>query len=277
LKPGSRIITEEVTYGEAIKLFRAENYQIIPIPMDEDGMNTEMLKPYLRNHSADMIFTIPNFHNPTGTTQSLKRREELLSLAGHYKIPIIEDDYIGDLNFDGPSPPSLKALAPELPVFYIGTFSKMLIPGLRFGYLIANTPYYDSLVEYKSHTDLTSPYLIQKSINSFINLGRYQNHIEKSRKIYRKRRDSMIQGINREIPGYFKFQSPKGGLFLWLSRESTQGDQIFREALKHRVKLAPGEKFQIKKNSLSCHFRLNFACMKEEQIQKGINKLAKIL
>ena len=278
LKPGSRIITESLIYGEALNLFRTEGYEIIPVPVDENGMRTDLLKTILDSKSADMIYTIPNFQNPTGATLSINRREELIGLSNIHNIPIIEDDYLGDLSFQSSNPPPLKAMAPESRIHYIGTFSKMLIPGLRFGYLASNTEEYRILVEYKRHGDLTSPYIIQKAIQSFISLGRYQNHIERSRKIYRKRRDSLIGILRSELDDLFDFFVPHGGIFLWVKcPPSLKEGELFEKALKGGIKLAPGAMFRTDPDPANYGFRLNFACLTEEEISCGIRNLAGIL
>lgn len=278
LKPGSRIACEEFCYGEALNLFRAEAYEILPVPMDEEGMQTDKLKEILEKKNIDMLYTIPNFQNPTGISSSQSRRLEIITLMDQYGFVIIEDDYIGDLNYDAACPPSIKALAGDRPVFYTGTFSKMLIPGLRFGFLISNTEKYQTLVDYKRFSDLTSPLLTQQAIDRFINLGRYQNHIEQSRKLYRKRRNHMVNCLKKRCSEHFNFSVPGGGLFIWLQFKKPIDDESLFQTLKDAgVKLAPGWMFQTVQSFYSQGVRLNFAHLTEHEIELGIEKLAEVL
>jgi GntR family transcriptional regulator/MocR family aminotransferase len=138
LKPGDIVLVEEPTYSVALDLFRALGFHTVGIPMDNQGMQVENLEKLLQQHHPRLIYTIPNFHNPTGTCLSSARRRELIVLAERYNIPILEDDFVGDLRYEGHAQPSLKALDPGGQVIYVSTFSKMLMPGLRVGFIVAD-------------------------------------------------------------------------------------------------------------------------------------------
>ena len=149
---------------------------------------------------------------------------------------------------------------------------------MRFGYLVSHSGDFRKLVEYKRYGDLTSPLIIQKAIHSFISLGRYQNHIETSRRIYRKRRDLLIREIRENLRGQFDFFIPRGGIFLWLDcRNNLNEKRILEKALEDGVKLAPGSMFRTASEPDSSGFRLNFASLTEEEINCGIRKLARAL
>ena len=216
LKPGDTILVESPTYGGAFELFRALNFTIVGIPMDKHGMQVENLEKLLQQHHPKLIYTIPNFHNPTGTCLSSSRRRELIVLADRYNVPILEDDFVGDLRYDGRTQPSLKALDPGGRVIYASTFSKMLMPGLRVGFLLIEGPVYERLVNFKHVNDLATSSLIQRALEAYVTVGRYQAHLRRSCQIFRKRRDAMIAAIHRYLSANIQFDTPQGGLFIWV-------------------------------------------------------------
>ncbi|MBF0545936.1 MAG: PLP-dependent aminotransferase family protein [Candidatus Riflebacteria bacterium] len=156
LKPGDIVLVEMPTYGGAIELFQTFNLRIVGIPTDSGGMMVEKLERLFQQYHPRLIYTIPNFHNPTGTCLSSQRRMELLTLADRYNIPILEDDFVGDLRFEGRAQPALKAIDPGGRVIYVSTFSKMLMPGLRVGFLVTEGPISERLISLKQVNDLAS-------------------------------------------------------------------------------------------------------------------------
>jgi GntR family transcriptional regulator / MocR family aminotransferase len=154
LSAGDTIVVESPTYSGALDLFRALGFKAVGVPVDEQGMQVDLLERLLQQHHPRLIYTIPNFHNPTGTCLIGARRRQLIALADRYNVPILEDDFVGDLRYDGRTQPALKALDPGGRVIYVSTFSKMLMPGLRVGFLLADGPVYDSLVRFKRVNDL---------------------------------------------------------------------------------------------------------------------------
>src|SRR5512138_137477 len=216
LKPGDVILVESPTYSGALDLFRALGFRIVSVPVDKQGMQVELMEKLLQQHHPKLIYTIPNFHNPTGTCLSSARRHELIVLADRYNVPILEDDFVGDLRYEGRTQPALKALDPGGRVIYISTFSKMLMPGLRVGFLVAEGPVYDSLVNFKRVNDLATSTLIEHALEAYVTVGRYQAHLRRSCQIFHKRRDVMLSSIRRYLPDSIRFDPPQGGLFIWL-------------------------------------------------------------
>src|SRR5512134_2357729 len=200
LKPGDVIMVERPTYSGALDLFRALGFKVVGIPVDRHGMQVETLEKLLQQHHPKLIYTIPNFHNPTGTCLSSARRAQLIILADRYNLPILEDDFVGDLRYEGRTQPALKALDPGGRVIYVSTFSKMLMPGLRVGFLAAEGPIYDCLVNFKHVNDLTTSTLVQRALEAYVTVGRYQAHVRRSCQIFRKRRDAMLSAIQRYLP-----------------------------------------------------------------------------
>ncbi|HCR70041.1 MAG TPA: PLP-dependent aminotransferase family protein [Anaerolineae bacterium] len=278
LKPNDIILVENPTYSVAIDLFRALGFQIIGIPMDSQGMQVEKLEKLLQQHHPKLIYTIPNFHNPTGTCLSSPRRRELILLAEKYNVPILEDDFVGDLRYEGHAQPSLKALDSNGQVIYVGTFSKMLMPGLRVGFIVADGPVYDSLLNFKRLSDLATSTLIQRALDAYVTVGRYQTYLHRSSQIFRKRRDVMVEAIKKYLPSKFSFDIPSGGLFIWLRLpEKMYADELLPLACKEGISFVPGNFFFIDDKDGKEWLRLNFASQPVEDIEEGIKRLGKAI
>jgi len=274
LKPGDIILVEDPTYSAALDLFRTLGFQIVGIPMDGQGMQVEKLEKLLQQHHPKLIYTVPNFHNPTGTCLSSARRRQLIVLADRYNVPILEDDFVGDLRYEGHSQPSLKALDPGGQVIYVSTFSKMLMPGLRVGFIVADGPVFESLLNFKRLSDLATSTLIQRALDTYVTIGRYQAYLRRSGQTFRKRRDAMLDAINRHLPPSVFFDPPKGGLFVWLKLpQSLSAEKLLPVACKEGVAFAPGNLFFTDGASGDEWLRLNFASQTEEDIEEGIKRL----
>ena len=274
LKPGDTILVESPTYGGALELFRALNYKVVGIPVDKRGMQVENLERLLQQHHPKLIYTIPNFHNPTGTCLSSSRRRELIILADRYNVPILEDDFVGDLRYDGRTQPSLKALDPGGRVIYASTFSKMLMPGLRVGFLLIEGPVYESLVDFKHVNDLATSTLIQRALEAYVTVGRYQAHLRRSCQLFRKRRDAMVAAIKRDLPAEVHFDVPHGGLFLWVRLpDNVSADNLLPLACKEGVDFVPGSRFFQDGVQGKNWMRLNFVVHAPDEIEEGIKRL----
>jgi len=278
LKPNDIVLVEDPTYSAAIDLFRTLGFQIVGIPVDGQGMQVEKLEKLLQLHHPKLIYTIPNFHNPTGTCLSSARRRELILLAGKYNVPILEDDFVGDLRYEGHTQPSLKSLDPGGQVIYVSTFSKMLMPGLRVGFIVADGPVYESLLNFKRLSDLATSTLIQRALDAYMTVGRYQTYLHRSCQIFRARRDAMLDAIGRHLPKSVSFETPKGGLFIWLQLpKSFSAIDLLPIACKEGVSFAPGNSFFIDGVSGEDWIRLNFASQPVDDIEEGIKRLGTAL
>jgi GntR family transcriptional regulator/MocR family aminotransferase len=278
LKPNDIILVENPTYSVAIDLFRALGFQIIGIPMDSQGMQVEKLEKLLQQHHPKLIYTIPNFHNPTGTCLSSPRRRELILLAEKYNVPILEDDFVGDLRYEGHAQPSLKALDQNGQVIYVGTFSKMLMPGLRVGFIVADGPVYDSLLNFKRLSDLATSTLIQRALDAYVTVGRYQTYLHRSSQTFRKRRDVMVEAIKKYLPSKVLFDIPSGGLFIWLKLpDAMSAEKLLPLVCKEGVSFVPGNYFFIDNTDGKEWLRLNFASQPVEDIEEGIKRLGKAI
>jgi GntR family transcriptional regulator / MocR family aminotransferase len=278
LKPEDVILVESPTYSIAMELFRALGFRIVGIPMDAQGMQVEKLERLLQQHHPKLIYTIPNFHNPTGTCLNSARRRQLMVLAERYNIPILEDDFVGDLRYEGRPQPSLKALDPGGQVIYVSTFSKMLMPGLRVGFLVADGPVYDGLVGLKRLSDLATSTLIQRALEAYVTVGRYQAYLRRSCQVFLKRRDAMLAAIERYLPAGVSFDPPQGGLFLWLRLpEALSAQALLPLACELGVGFAPGDSFYPEGSEGQDRLRLNFVSQPAEEIEEGIRRLGKAI
>ena len=274
LHPGGVILTESPTYTGALDIFKAAGLKIVGIPVDERGMQVEAVEALIQTHTPKLIYTIPNFQNPTGACMSGHRRRSLLALAAHYNIPILEDDFVGDLRYEGRSQPALKALDAGGQVIYISTFSKMLAPGLRVGYILANGPVFAALLAHKRVADFASSNLIQRTLESYITVGRYQAHLRRACHVYRRRRNAMLSALQAELPAGAQFFVPHGGLFLWLRLPAgCSGRDLFQAACREGVTFLPGT-FCYPNGGGEEYLRLTFAAAPPEQIETGIQRLA---
>ncbi|MBN1538363.1 MAG: PLP-dependent aminotransferase family protein [Anaerolineales bacterium] len=275
LRPGDCVLTESPTYPSMIDVFYSLGVKIMGIPVDDNGMQTEKLEEILTTEKPSLIYTTPTYQNPTGVTLSGPRRRQLLTLAAQYDIPILEDEFVGDLHYEGHSQPALKALDQGGRVIYSGTFSKMLMPGLRLGYLVADGPVYDRLVEWKNVTDLGTSDLIQRALEAYITVGRYQSHLHRAVRIYRQRRDIMLAALEKYMPLGCHWHTPHGGLFIWLQLpEGLSTNDLYPIALQEKVKYLAGAVCYPGKKSYR-HMRLNFTMHPPQLIEEGVRRLAK--
>lgn len=278
LKPGDVILVESPTYSGALDLFRALDFKVVGVPVDGQGMQVDGLEKLLQQHHPKLIYTIPNFHNPTGTCLSGPRRRQLIVLADRYNVPILEDDFVGDLRYEGRTQPALKALDPGGRVIYVSTFSKMLMPGLRVGFLAAEGPVYDGLVHFKRVNDLATSTLVQRAVEAYVTVGRYQAHVRRSCQIFRKRRDAMLAAIERYLPDGVVFDPPQGGLFIWLRLpDNLSSEKLLPIAWEEGVDFAMGNGFFPNSIEGRNWLRLNFVAQAPDQIDEGIKRLGKAI
>jgi GntR family transcriptional regulator / MocR family aminotransferase len=278
LKPGEVVLVEKPTYNFALELFRAHDLQIEGVPLDANGLRVETVEPLLQQRHPKLIYTIPNFQNPSGACLSSPRRRQLIALADRYNIPILEDDFAGDLRYDGRVQPAIKALDPGGRVIYTGTFSKMLMPGLRMGFLLADGPIYGRLLQAKKIQDLATSSLLQQTFNEYVTVGRYQSHLRRSCRVYRKRRDAMLAAIARYLPGDVVVDPPLGGLFIWMRLPEGYSSSVLLSAgLNAGVEFAPGTRFFPDPVEGEHYLRLNFATQSMEAIEEGIRRLGKAM
>lgn len=275
LRAGDAVLVEAPTYPGTLSLLRALGARAVGVPVDNDGMRVDLLEETLERERPRLIYTIPTFHNPTGACLSGIRRRQLIALAGRYDVPVLEDEFVGDLRYEGHAQPALKALDPDGRVIYISTFSKILMPGLRVGYIVAHGPVYEQLLRWKYLNDIATANLMQRALEAYINVGRYQAHLHRARRIYRRYRDGMVTALRRHMPPGTEWNTPQGGLFIWLRLpDGLDADALYPLAVQEGVDFAPGSLFFADERK-SPHLRLNFAELPEQRMDEGIRRLAR--
>lgn len=275
---GDTVICESPSYLGAINAFKAYRPNFVEIPMDENGMVIEELEKALKaNPNTKMIYTIPDFQNPTGRTMSDDRRKRLAELAAEYKVPVIEDNPYGDLIFEGKRHPSIKSFDKEGWVIYLGTYSKTFCPGLRIGWICAAPEILEKYIIVKQGADLQCSSFDQRSTALFMETYDLNEHIEKIKVVYKNRRDLMIDSIKKYFPEGIKYTFPTGGLFTWIElKEGLDAAEVLQEALKENVAYVPGGSF-FPNGGHPNFFRMNYSCMDENKIVEGIKRLGKVL
>ncbi|MEK3720696.1 aminotransferase-like domain-containing protein [Paenibacillus sp. FSL H8-0034] len=278
LDEGDVIFCESPSYLGAIQAFRAYGPEFVEVPTDHEGMDIDQLRELLQTtQRAKLIYVIPDFQNPTGRSWTLARRQELIKLANEFDLVIIEDNPYGELRFEGEPIPSLQSLDTEGRVLHLGTFSKTFCPGLRMGWTAADSAIIPKLVLLKQGADLQASTISQRQLDAYLETYDLSEQIVKIVEVYRKRRDTMMEALRREMPADVRFNIPSGGLFTWLelAPELNARDLLVR-CLDHNVAFVPGGSFYPNgghENTL----RLNYSNMTEERIIEGIARLGKVL
>lgn len=273
VSPGDYILVENPTYTGAIAAFQSRGAKIIGVPMQRDGVNMELLEKYIRIYRPRLMYTMPNYQNPTTYCYSETKKRELLSLAYKNNLYIIEDDFLSDLNFsENRKRFPLKVLDEQERVIYIKSFSKVLMPGLRIGFLIAPLKVYKKILQAKHTTDIASSGLIQRAFDLYLRKEIWGNHLEYMRGIYKERYEKVLKEIAvLERLGVEIFQ-PGGGLNIWLTLpKGISGTQLYQECVKWDVLFVPGKIFYIGNTAKNDRYiRLSFAAVYPHQIEKGI-------
>ncbi|MCI1944164.1 aminotransferase-like domain-containing protein [Clostridium luticellarii] len=275
---GDTIICESPSYMGAINAFKAYRPKFTEIEMDDNGMIMEKLEDVLKkDKKVKMIYTIPDFQNPTGITMSDDRRKRLAELAKEYEVPVIEDNPYGELIFEGTTHPSIKSFDKDGWVIYLGTYSKTFCPGFRIGWICAEPDILQKYVIIKQGVDLQCSSLDQRATALFMETYDLNEHIAEIKKVYGKRRTLMLQSMDQYFPKEIKHTNPYGGLFAWVKlKDGLNSKEILEEALKEKVAYVPGGSF-FPNGGRDNHFRLNYSCMPEEKIVEGIKRLGKVL
>jgi len=274
---GDSIIMESPSYTGAIAAFRSRNIDIIGIPMQGDGLDTEMLEKRVREKRPSFIYVMTDFHNPTGVSYSLKKRERLLHIAERYDVYIVEDDYLSELNFSGEIMPSLKSMDKSDHVIYIKSFSKILMPGLRLGFMIlpARDDLYQKVLNAKQASDISTSGLMQRVLELYLKRDLWRDHISLIYKEYKNRYDCIINALERYMPEQIKYHRPGGGMHIWCTMpQGCRDEDLYDQALKMGVAFAPGSAFYPFSDVCRC-FKLSFASTDAGQIEAGIMALGK--
>jgi 2-aminoadipate transaminase len=277
LEPGDAVVVENPCYLAALQTFGGFEARFIPVGSDDQGMLVDEVETVLRRCTPKLIYVVPDFQNPKGTTLSLARREHLVALAHRYQVPILEDDPYGELRYRGKQLPSLAALDRDGWVIYLSTFSKTLSPGLRIGWAIASEPIIRAMVTAKQAADLHTSTLLQHGVARMLESFDYPGHLDSIRRVYGARCEAMLNALRTHFPKGTRWTRPEGGLFLWVELpHELRAEEIFDAAVAQKVAFVPGAPFFA--NEESHHFlRLNFSNRSPEVIENGIRRLGDVL
>ncbi len=280
--PGDHVFVETPTYLAALNILRARRPTFHGVPLTENGPDLDSMEAELRKLKSEgktpkLLYIIPTAQNPGGTTLSLDGRKRVLELASQYDFLIVEDDAYGFLVFDGDSPPPIKALDKEGRVIYTGTFSKILAPGFRLGWIVADNDIIHEVELYKQNVDLHTPSFTQFIAAEAIRRNVIQNNLPRVRSLYRRKRDVMLQAIEEHFPNDAKWSKPVGGMFVfaWLSPKIDTLN-LLSKALDRGVAYVPGSSFYYDYSGRNT-MRINFSFPTEDQIRRGIEILGQLL
>jgi 2-aminoadipate transaminase len=280
-----RVVVENPTYVGMMSSWKSYYPRFSAVPTDDSGMCVDDLPPLLAEKHK-IMYAIPTFQNPQGTTLVKERRAKLAQILVEHNLPFVEDDPYGELRYSGEKVPTVLQMEAEVRgssdlegnVIYCGTFSKILTPGLRIGWVAAALPVIDKLVQVKQGADLHT-----STLNQFITYEAardeefLENHIAHLREVYRQRRDLMLQTMDEHFPAEVTWTRPEGGLFLMVTLpHHLDATEILKQALTHNVAFVPGEGFFIGETGRNT-FRLNFSNSRPERIVEGIQRLGEVL
>ena len=275
LDPGDVVFVETPTYLGAIQAFQGFRAQMIMIPCDEQGIIPEELESLLKEVTPRFLYLIPNYQNPSGKVMGLERRKELLRVAQAYDLLVVEDNPYGELRFEGEGYPDLIELGGN--VIYLGTFSKVLAPGLRVGYVVADTDIINHLCLTKEGVDLHSNNLTQRAVFEFLQEGLLPAHIQKLRALYKERRGAMVEAIQKHLGDDVDMIVPSGGLFLWARfKKINNSFDYVQETIRQNVLYVPGALFY-PDGRVTSEVRLNYSCSTPEMIEEGVQRLARAM
>lgn len=279
IDPGDAVLLEEPTYLCAVDVFRSYGAKFYGVEMDDQGMRTDKLEEALKAHpETKLVYTIPNYQNPTGRTMSLARRKQVAQLAAKYDVYVLEDNPYGDIRFGNePHIPSIKSFDTSDHVVYTSTFSKILAPGFRLGWVIAHDYLIKKLTVMKQSADLQTDNLVQYACSAYLKNNDIDQHIQEISQVYSERKDRMVADIRKYFPENVSCTNPHGGMFLWVTVPGVKDTvALFKQCLKYKVAFVPGDPF-FGVDPVPGTFRLNYSCMPVDKIDEGIKRLGQAL
>ncbi|NTV63006.1 MAG: PLP-dependent aminotransferase family protein [Oscillochloris sp.] len=281
--PGAPIAVESPTYLGALQAWQPYRPQLLPLPMDDEGLEVDALERMLLNGARPrFLYIVSSFQNPTGVTLAPQRRQALIELAARHRLPIIEDDPYGELYYEGQRATPLAAIDCQLHgelrhVIYLSTFSKLLTPGLRVGWMVAPAGLIDKLVQVKQGLDLHTGSLAQVAAHLTCQDGLLERHMPVLREVYGQRRNVMLGALEAGMPVGVRWTRPAGGMFLWLTLpDGWDAAELLGRAIGYQVAFVPGRTFY-PANDVTNTLRLNFSYSPPELIRTGIARLAEVV
>ena len=274
---GDTVICESPSFIGSLNCFRSYGCKLVGVKVEADGMNIDELEKAIKNaENPRFIYTIPNFQNPSGVTMSLEKRKAVYELAKRYGLLILEDNPYGDLRVSGEDVPSIKSMDEDGIVIYAGSFSKLLAPGIRVGYICAPSPIIAKMTVGKQAADVHTPVFSQMLVDKWMEQYDIDAHIEKIRAIYGEKLNLMCDLIDSELGDFVKYVRPEGGLFVWCELpENVDMIKFVQECINEKVAVVPGSAFMVADETTNC-FRLNFSTPSNDKIVEGMKALGRV-
>lgn len=276
---GDTIICEDPSFIGSLNAFRSFGANLVGVPVDADGINLEALENAIKtSKNARFLYTIPNFQNPSGITMSLEKRKAVYEICKKYNLLILEDNPYGEIRFSGEDLPCIKSFDTDGIVIYAGSFSKVLSPGMRVGYAIANKDVISKLTVCKQTDDVHTTLWSQLVAYRFVTECDFEAHLEKIRAIYRRKANLCMELADKHLVPAIDYYKTEGGLFLWCKLpQNVDMMEFTMKALDNKVAVVPGTAFSVDTNAKSDRIRINYSTPSDEQIINGIEILGKLL
>ena len=273
---GDTVICEKPSFIGALNAFKANGVNICAVDMQDDGIDLEKLETALKTHeNAKILYLIPTFHNPLGTTMALEKRKAVLKLAKKYNVIILEDNPYGELRFGGEELPTIKSLDTDGIVVYCSSFSKIIAPAIRVGWLSAPEQLAQKIVVAKQVNDVHTNMYFQLVCNLFLEKFDIEAHISKVRELYKHKCSLMLGEMDKKLTN-IKYTRPNGGLFLWCTLpKDIELSKFVKTCIENKLAVVPGSTFLPNESEISHSFRMNFSMPSDEQIIKGVDIIAK--
>lgn len=275
---GDTVLCEEPSFIGCLNCWRSYNANLVGIEMEDDGLNLEKLERAMQEEkNVKVLYVIPNFQNPSGITTSEYKRREILRLAKKYGVIILEDNPYGDLRFEGEHVPSIKSMDEDGIVIYVGSFSKIIAPALRVGYVVAAKPLIAKMVVGKQCADVHTNMIAQLICERFVSTCDLDVHIARVAEIYRRKCNLMIRCMDEQAPE-IRHTHPQGGLFLWCTLpDGVDMMEFCSRAVQRNVAVVPGIAFLAKEGDMCNSFRMNFSTPTDDMIVRGCGILGEVM
>jgi 2-aminoadipate transaminase len=282
IDPGDVIVAEAPTYPGAVPTFYSYQADVVQIEMDSNGMRIDLLEETLDRLERDgrrpkFIYTVPTFQNPAGVTMSLERRRRLVEIANERELLVLEDNPYGMLRYEGEPLPPLRSLDGGVYVMYLGTFSKILSPGIRLGWVVAPPPVLEKINLGKQAADLCTSTLSQLMVQAYFQHSRWRDYVEALTELYRDRRDTMLDALAEYFPREAEWTRPQGGMFIWATLpDFIDTTDLLARALRENVAFVPGSGAYLDGRGRSS-MRLNFSASDGDDIREGIRRIGEVI
>ena len=276
LNESDDVAIEELGYLGAIQAFSVYKAAFHPVQVTSDGIDLDVLEKTLQQYNIKILYTVPNFQNPSGISYSNENRKQVAEMVSKRSTILVEDDPYGELRFLGEDKVSFKELIPENTVL-LGSFSKIVIPSFRIGWIVARDDIMEKLLIAKQASDLHTNYFGQRVIFRYLQDNDIDTHIEAIKQAYGGQRDAMVASIKEHFPDEIRYTKPEGGMFLWVTLpKNISAIDAFDKAIKEKVAFVPGDPFYIDKHDVHT-LRLNYSSVDKETIKIGIKRLGGVL